>query len=231
MVDPRAGTTSGSSNVGPRTVWQGVNYPISMHFNVLNRKVHYWASFAIALPFGVMIVTGLLLQMKKQWAWVQPAEHRGTGTSPALNFDDILARVKTVPGMNVTSWDDVNRLDVRPGKGMVKVWLNNGWEVQVDLGTGAVLQTAYRRSDFIESIHDGSVFAGDWTKLGLFLPTGITVFGLWLTGMWMWWIPWSRKRCVKRRRAAAGAGITARDPVVAAPAARTRVERALREDR
>jgi hypothetical protein len=47
------------------------------------------------------------------------------------------------------------------------------------------------------------VFAGDWTKLGLFLPTGVTVFGLWLTGMWMWWIPWSRKRGVKRRKAAA----------------------------
>jgi hypothetical protein len=66
-----------------------------------------------------------------------------------------------------------------------------------------VLQTAYRRSDFIESIHDGSVFLGDWTKLGVFLPSGITVFGLWLTGMWMWWIPFSRKRGVKRRRKAA----------------------------
>jgi uncharacterized iron-regulated membrane protein len=174
-----------------------------MHFNVLNRKVHYWASFVIALPMGVMIVTGLLLQMKKQWIWVQPPEQRGTGTSPALNLEDILARVKTVPGMNVQSWDDVNRLDVRPGRGMVKVWLQNGWEVQIDLGTGAVLQTAYRRSDFIESIHDGSVFLGDWTKLGVFLPTGITVFGLWLTGMWMWWIPFSRKRGVKRRREAA----------------------------
>ncbi len=74
--------------------------------------------------------------------------------------------------MNVDGWDDVNRLDVRPGRGVVKVWLHNGYEVQVDLGTGAVLQTAYRRSDLIESIHDGSFFAGDWTKLGLFLPDG-----------------------------------------------------------
>ena len=74
--------------------------------------------------------------------------------------------------MNVQCWDDVNRLDVRPGRGVVKAWLMNGYEVQVDLGTGRVLQTAYRRSDLIESIHDGSFFAGDWTKLGLFLPVG-----------------------------------------------------------
>ena len=32
-----------------------------------------------------------------------------------------------------------------------------------------------RRSDLIESIHDGSYFGGDWTKLGLFLPAGIVL--------------------------------------------------------
>ncbi len=99
--------------------------------------------------------------------------------------------------MNVTSWDDVNRIDVRPGRGVVKAWLHNGYEVQVDLGTGRVLQTAYRRSDLIESIHDGSFFGGDWTKLGLFLPTGMTLLLLWLGGLWMFWVPFWAKR--KRR--------------------------------
>ena len=143
-----------------------------MHFNVLNTQGSLLGvEFCRRAPVGVMIVKGLLLQMKKQWTWVQPPEQRGTGTLPTLSLDDILDRVKTVPGLEVDGWEDVNRLDVRPGRGMVKVWLMNNWEVQVDLSTGAILQTAYRRSDWIESIHDGSVFAGDWTKLGLFLPT------------------------------------------------------------
>jgi hypothetical protein len=105
--------------------------------------------------------------------------------------------------MNVESWADVNRLDVRPGRGMVKVWLNNGYEVQVDLGSGKVLQVAYRRSDLIESIHDGSFFAGDWTKLGLFLPAGVTLLLLWCSGLRMFWVPfWAkRKRAVDRRLA------------------------------
>jgi uncharacterized iron-regulated membrane protein len=90
-----------------------------MHFNVLNRKVHYWASFIVAVPLGVIIVTGLLLQMKKQWTWVQPAERRGSGEVPALTLDQILDRVKTVPGIDVKGWEDVNRLDVRPSRGMV----------------------------------------------------------------------------------------------------------------
>lgn len=176
-----------------------------MSFNVLNRKVHYWIGFAAALPMLVMILSGLLLQAKKQWTWVQPAEVRGTGTTPVLDFEEILASTKTVPGMNVQSWEDVNRLDVRIGKGVAKVWLMNGYEVQVDLGTGKVLQTAYRRSDLIESIHDGSFFAGDWTKLGLFLPSGIVVLLLWISGMWMWWVPFAAKRAKAARAKATAA--------------------------
>ena len=164
-----------------------------MTFNVLNRKIHYWASAIVAVPLLVIIVTGLLLQAKKHSAWVQPTERRGTGKVPALSLHDVLERLKTVPGMNVKSWDDVNRLDVRPGRGLVKAWLMNGYEVQVDLGTGDVLHTAYRRSDLIESIHDGSFFAGDWTKMGLFLPAGITLLLLWLGGLWMFWVPFSAK--------------------------------------
>jgi uncharacterized iron-regulated membrane protein len=165
--------------------------------NVLNRKIHYWASFIVAVPMLVMIASGLLLQLKKHWSWVQPTEQRGTGSTPVIDLDGILASTMQVRELNVRGWDDVNRLDVRPGRGVVKVWLHNGWEVQVDLGTGRVLQTAYRRSDLIESIHDGSFFGSDWTKLGLFLPAGLTLLLLWLSGLWMWWVPFSAKR---RRR-------------------------------
>jgi hypothetical protein len=175
-----------------------------LHFNVLNRKIHYWASFIVAVPMLVMIASGLLLQMKKQWDWVQPHEQRGTGTVPTIDLGRILASIQTVPDLRVGGWDDVNRVDVRPGRGVAKVTLNSGWEAQVDLGTGVVLQTAYRRSDLIESIHDGSFFAGDWTKLGLFLPTGFVVLLLWCGGLWMWWVPFIAKR---RRRIARLVGL------------------------
>ena len=174
-----------------------------MHFNVLNRKVHYWASFVVALPVLVIIATGLLLQSKKHWTWVQPAEQRGAGSTPALSLEQLLTSVRAVPELGVTGWPDVNRIDVRPSKGIAKVWLNNGWEAQVDLQTAEVLQVAYRRSELIESIHDGSFFGGDWVKMGLFLPAGITLLVLWLGGMWMWWVPFRarRQRSASRYRA------------------------------
>jgi hypothetical protein len=181
-----------------------------VRFNIVNRKVHYWASAAAALPLLVIVCSGLLLQMKKQWSWVQPKEMRGTGSAPVLDLEGVLASVKTVPELGVRGWEDVNRLDVRPGRGMVKVWLLSGHEVQVDLGTGRVLQMAYRRSDLIESIHDGSFFAGDWTKLGLFLPAAIVLLVLWISGLWMFLVPLAAKRKAgARARAVVGFGVDA----------------------
>lgn len=169
-----------------------------MTASVLVRKLHYWASVVIALPASVVIGSGLLLQMKKHWGWVQPHEVRGTGTVPRIALDSLLGTVKSVAALAVDDWDDVNRIDVRPGRGVAKVWLHSGWEAQVDLTTGAVLQSAYRRSDLIESIHDGSFFGGNLTKLGLFLPTGIILFFMWASGIWLFLIPILAKR---RRRA------------------------------
>ncbi|HEU5173774.1 MAG TPA: PepSY domain-containing protein [Gemmatimonadaceae bacterium] len=168
-----------------------------MRPSIVIRKLHYWTSIAIALPASILLASGLLLQAKKHWSWVQPPEQRGSVTAPRITTDSVLGSVVAVPALGVRSWDDVNRIDFRPGKGVAKVWLQNGVEVQVDLGTGAVLQSAYRRSDLIESIHDGSYFGGDATKLGVFLPTGIVLLFLWVSGVWLFLVP----ILAKRRRA------------------------------
>jgi uncharacterized iron-regulated membrane protein len=170
-----------------------------MHFNVLNRKVHYWASAIVAVPLFIIICTGTILQLKKHWAWVQPPEQRGSVTAPEIELSHILEILKAEPSLGVTSWDDVNRLDVRPDKGVVKAWLKSDWEAQIDLGTGEILQIWVRRSDWIESIHDGSIF-GDLVKLGLFFPTAVTLLLLWMGGMWMWLFPLLSKRRVRRKR-------------------------------
>ena len=165
--------------------------------NLLIRRLHYWASITIALPASILLATGVLLQLKKHWSWVQPHEQRGTGTVPAHSLESVMASVATVPGLAGAGWDDVNRIDVRPSRGLAKVWLKSGWEVQVDLGSGAVLQNAYRRSDLIESLHDGSFFGGTWTKLGVFLPTGILLLFMWGSGLWLFFTT----ILAKRRRA------------------------------
>ncbi len=163
----------------------------------LSRKIHYWATLVVTVPLVVIIASGLLLLVKKHWSWVQPTELRGTGVSPRVDLEAILASVGAVPELGVKGWEQVHRIDVRPGRGLAKVLVQGGWEVQVDLGTGRVLGSARRRSDLIESIHDGSFFGGDAIRLGVVLPTALVLLGLWATGLWLFWRPivrsWRRR--------------------------------------
>ena len=159
------------------------------NWNKWTRKTHYWGAFVIILPISIVITTGILLQLKKEVNWIQPPTSNAVhANAPTISFDNILNSVKTADEANITSWDDVDRLDVRIDKGIVKVRGKNRWEVQVDTETGDVLQVAYRRSDLIESLHDGSWFH-DKVKIWLFLPSGIILFVLWITGLYMFILP------------------------------------------
>lgn len=165
-----------------------------MKFNLLNRKVHYWASIAVAVPILIVIVSGLLLQTKKQFVWIQPPELRGAGKNPSLSLPQVLEISRTVSEAEIKTWDDINRIDARPSRGILKVTAKNNWEIQIDTETGAVLQTAYRRSDIIEAIHDGSFFHEN-VKLWIFLPSGIVLLLLWMTGIYLFILPiWVRRR-------------------------------------
>lgn len=161
----------------------------------LNRQVHRYGAILFAAPLLVVIVSGVLLQLKKDWSWVQPPTQRGSGTALELSWNGVLEAVRAVPEAEVETWDDVDRLDVRPGKGIVKVRCNNRWEVQLDTANGAVLSSTYRRSDLLESIHDGSWFH-ERAKLWLFLPTAFALLVLWCTGIYLWLLP----HLVRRRR-------------------------------
>ncbi|MEZ5978746.1 MAG: PepSY-associated TM helix domain-containing protein [Planctomycetota bacterium] len=171
----------------------------------LNRELHRIGALVTALPVLVVVASGLLLQLKKESDWIQPPTKRGAGGAPAVSFERILDAARSVPVAEVASWDDVARLDVRPDRGIVKVQAKNSHEVQVDTATGEVLQVAYRRSDLIESIHDGSWFH-EKAKLWVFLPSGAILLLLWGTGVYLWLLPHLAKRRARQRRAAASAG-------------------------
>ena len=168
------------------------------NWNKWTRQVHYWGAFVVFLPVFIIISTGILLQLKKDIDWIQPPTANGKfENDPTISFDDILATAIKVKEPNIQSWDDIDRLDVRLGKGIVKVRSNNRWELQIDSHSGELLQVAYRRSDLIEQLHDGSWFH-DKIKLWIFLPTGIILFILWCTGLYMVIMPyiikWKREK-------------------------------------
>ncbi len=173
-------------------------------FNRWSRKLHRWGAIIAAAPLAIIICTGLVLQLKKDVGWIQPPTARGEGGPPSISFDAILQTARAIPELGVESWDDIDRLDVRPDRGIVKVRARSRWEAQIDTATGDIVQVMYRRSDLIESIHDGSWFH-DAAKLWVFLPAGAIMLALWLTGMYLWLLPIVTRRRGRIRRAAARA--------------------------
>ena len=161
--------------------------------NKWTRKLHRWGAVLIAVPLLIVILTGLLLQLKKQLPWVQPPMQTGSVSEPVVDWATMVQACVADSQAGIKSWADIDRLDVRPDRGIVKVQAKNRWELQLDLGTGEVLSSTYRRSDLIESLHDGTFFS-EPAKLWIFLPNGLILLGLWFTGVYLWYLPFLAKR-------------------------------------
>jgi uncharacterized iron-regulated membrane protein len=171
-----------------QSTWHAIFKEQPYRMNLWTRRLHRLGALVTALPLLLVITSGLLLQLKKQLSWVQPVSQRGSSGDLRVGWENLLATATNIPEAQVTGWKDIRRVDVTPSKGLVKLICNNHWEIQVDAGTGAVLSSTYRRSDWLEQIHDGSYFA-DWAKLWVFFPNGLILLGLWLTGLYLWWLP------------------------------------------
>ena len=148
------------------------------------RKLHRWGAIAVFLPFSIVLLSGILLQLKKEIAWVQPPTTQGVGKSPRLPLDQLLAVAQMIPDAEIKGWEDIDRIDVRPDYGIAKVQCKNHWEIQIDWFTGKINHAAYRRSDVIESLHVGSWFHPN-ARLWGFLPSAFIVLGLLCTGLYL----------------------------------------------
>lgn len=165
----------------------------------VNRTIHYWGSSICALPLLLVIITGILLLLKKESNWIQPPTVRGMSKVPTISFDAIIKSAKKAKEANINDWSDVSRLDVRPSKGVIKLQSKNGWEVQIDHQNAEILQIAYRRSDLIESLHDGTFFSRKISYF-LFLPCALILLILWISGIYLFITMLSTKNNNRRRK-------------------------------
>ena len=173
------------------------SYP--MKFSKLNRLFHRWGSIIVAAPVLLVLISGILLMLKKESDWIQPPTKTGSPNELLISFDQILKIATTVPEARIHGWDDIARLDVRPGKGMLKVRGTSGWEIQLDSQSGEILQVAYRRTGLIESLHDGTFFHTH-AKLWFFLPSAIILLGLWITGIYLFLFPSLARKNLRNKK-------------------------------
>lgn len=84
----------------------------------------------------------------------------------------------------------IDRMDVRPRNGYVKVRLrdNASMEVTVDIATGEVLHVGRRGDVFLEKLHSGEAFGGTSFVILSDIAAVALVLTL-ITGYWLWLAP------------------------------------------
>jgi hypothetical protein len=105
-------------------------------------NVIFFRSLMALLPITIIVFSGIVLQLKKVSPYIQPPTQHGAGTEPAIGFERILNVARSVPEAEIESREDIDWLDVWPGKGVVKVRCKNCYEVQIDTETAEILQVA-----------------------------------------------------------------------------------------
>jgi len=171
-------------------------------FRWLHRKI----AIFLFVFFLAMSITGILLGIKKQSGLLAPTQ-KGVSKDLAtwLPLDSLhknairFLRDTVSPDLSAK----LDRIDVRPDKGIVKFTFKDHFKgLQLDGTTGQLLSVETRKSDFIEKIHDGSILDkifgtdGEQIKVSYTVAMGLSLFMLILSGLWLWYGP---KRLRKSR--------------------------------
>ena len=165
------------------------------------RKVHRTTGAILFVFFFIVASTGLLLGWKKHTGGVLlPKSYEGKSTNQQDWMPVHLLHEKAVkvvrenisPELSL----ELDRIDIRPDKGMVKfVFVEGYWGVQLDCTTGELLHIERRRSDLIEHIHDGSFLdyllstSNGQIKLVYTSIMGSALLIFTITGFWLWYGP------------------------------------------
>lgn len=165
------------------------------------RKIHRTTGVLLFVFFFVVALTGLMLGWKKNSGGYLLAEtQKGSSAqlSDWLPLDSlhknacVFLHEQVSPSLSL----ELDRIDVRPQKGVVKfVFSDHYWGVQVDGATGQLRGIERRRADFIEKLHDGSIvdqllgLKQGFFKLFYTSLMGSALILFTVTGFWLWYGP------------------------------------------
>lgn len=155
--------------------------------------VHLWSGVLSGAVLLSISVTGILLNHKRALGLMPDVEHTPTAPfSASLPLhtlaDAALVAAADAPGGG-TGLERIDRMDVRPDDGYVKVRLADeaATEVTVDLATGKVLHVGPRGDAFLEKLHSGEAFGGAFVVLSDIAAVALLV--ALVTGYWLWLVP------------------------------------------
>ncbi|MDP1890627.1 MAG: PepSY-associated TM helix domain-containing protein [Gemmatimonadaceae bacterium] len=178
--------------------------------------VHLWLGVLSTVALLTIAITGVLLNHKRGLGLMADVQHQPTAALTEALPLERLARtaLEAAPRNNREAAprddreaapradsatgnpdDDANlalidRMDVRPRDGLVKVRLRDkaSTEVTIDLATGKVLHVGARGDVFLEKLHSGEALGGQkFVLLSDIAAVGLVL--MLITGYWLWLFP------------------------------------------
>ena len=176
---------------------------------------HLWLGVIFTTALVVISVTGILLNHKRGLGLMPDVAHEAerpfTESLPLARLADIaldtIGRSTDGDGEILDPTVVIDRMDVRPRDGFVKVRVRDAasTEVTVDLATGRVLHVGPRGDVFLEKLHSGEIFGGlRWVLLSDAAAIALVI--TLITGYWLWLVP-KRPRPAGRSAAGSGEGV------------------------
>ena len=153
---------------------------------------HLWVGVATTAMLLIVALTGVLLNHKRGLGLMPDVAHAPSGSfAEALPLWRLAEAAAQRVGAEVAA-AGIDRMDVRPGDGVVKVRFNDArvTEVDVDLVTGRPLGTGVRGDVFLEKLHSGEIMGRRWVLLSDLAAVGLAV--ALISGIWLWLYPKSR---------------------------------------
>lgn len=172
--------------------------------------LHLWLGVLSTVALIAIAITGILLNHKRGLGLMPDVEHEASGPfGAALPLERLAhAALAAAPQASRAGWTPgdpvdlalIDRMDVRPRNGLVKVRLRDkaSMEMTVDLASGTVVHVGRRGDVFLEKLHSGEIFGGTAFVILSDIAAIALVLTL-ITGYWLWLVP-------KLSRAGAGSG-------------------------
>jgi hypothetical protein len=160
---------------------------------------HLWLGVIATVALIAISITGILLNHKRGLGLMPDVPHEPTGAfSGAVSLDRLAyAALEAAPQESRKTWKAgdsvdvslIDRMDVRPRNGFVKVRLRDksSMEMTVDLNSGKVLHVGRRGDVFLEKLHSGEAFGGPMVILSDIAAVALVL--TLITGYWLWLVP------------------------------------------
>ncbi len=155
---------------------------------------HLWIGVTISFLVVMISVTGILLNHKRTLGLIPETPiKRAEAFKDALPLPKLaqLAQAAVPPEVAALG---IDRMDVRPGKGIIKVRFNDASvsEVTLALDDGTPLLTGQRNDSFLEQLHTGDAFGARGFLLSDLVGGALVL--LLLSGFWVWLYPHTKVR-------------------------------------